>query len=76
MPIYEYHCSKCGNDFEKIVKNSCEKVSCEKCSSKNVERKLSVFSAKVVQNSACPAKDVCPSASKRHTCGMGCGCHH
>jgi len=44
MPIYEYKCNNCGEDFEKLVFGNKE-VSCPKCSSKEVKKKLSVFCA-------------------------------
>lgn len=34
MPIYEYKCEKCYESFEKLVKNSKEKVVCPQCGSR------------------------------------------
>ena len=31
MPIYSYKCNKCESDFEKLVKNSDEEVTCSIC---------------------------------------------
>ena len=31
MPIYEYHCNKCGQDFETLVMRSDESVCCPGC---------------------------------------------
>ena len=45
MPIYEYKCSGCGNEFEKIVKLN-ESPDCPGCGSSEVE-KLVTFSATV-----------------------------
>jgi putative FmdB family regulatory protein len=42
MPIYEYKCSGCGEDFEKIVFGN-QEVNCPKCKSKDVKKKFSVF---------------------------------
>lgn len=42
MPIYEYKCSKCGTEFEKLVFND-QKVSCPECKSKHVKKKFSLF---------------------------------
>lgn len=77
MPIYEYVCQKCGTKFERIVKNSEEKVKCEKCGDAKVERALSRFSAKVA-SAACPSEGSCPSAGSSRSCmhGGGCGCGH
>ncbi|KIX11424.1 FmdB family zinc ribbon protein [Dethiosulfatarculus sandiegensis] len=46
MPIYEYHCSDCGKDFEILVFKSDEKVTCPECKSEKVERLLSGFAHK------------------------------
>jgi len=34
MPIFEYQCGQCENDFEKLVLNTSEKIACPKCKSK------------------------------------------
>ncbi len=65
MPIYEYICPKCDAEFEKLVSNSDEKVSCDNCGSKKLTRKLSVFSASVAKPSF-----KCPSSGA--PCGGGC----
>ncbi len=41
MPIYEYHCDNCGQDFEYLVIGN-EEPECTSCSSKNVSRLMSV----------------------------------
>lgn len=46
MPLYEYHCSDCESDFERIVfASDKDPVECPHCSATNTERLLSVFSA-------------------------------
>ncbi|MEO5361664.1 MAG: hypothetical protein H7843_14675 [Nitrospirota bacterium] len=42
MPIFEYSCNKCDCDFEMIV-NKNTVVECEKCGSKEVKKKMSLF---------------------------------
>lgn len=44
MPIFEYHCAKCGHDFEELVFKRDEKVPCPKCASRKVGKKMSAFS--------------------------------
>ena len=44
MPIYEYKCKSCSEDFEKLVFGN-QEVSCPKCGSKDVKKKFSVFCA-------------------------------
>ena len=41
MPIYEYRCTKCGNDFEEIVGVNDPAPACPACSSAKTEKLLS-----------------------------------
>ena len=43
MPIFEFRCAECGNEFEKLFMNSDEKVDlvCPKCSCEALERVVS-----------------------------------
>ena len=40
MPIYEYHCEKCDQDFEYLVFGS-EKPNCPSCKGKKVSKLMS-----------------------------------
>ena len=42
MPIYEYHCPRCGEDFEKLVFGSAQ-VECPKCKCAKPDKKMSTF---------------------------------
>ncbi len=59
MPIYEYRCCDCCEEFETLVFNSKEQVNCPKCESAKVERLMSGFAHKgeggkmVSSNSGC-----------------------
>ena len=46
MPIYEYTCSKCSKNFDKLVPSSAhaDKVECPHCGAKQVRRALSKIS--------------------------------
>ncbi len=45
MPIFEYKCNHCENEFEKIVFGSDEtEVSCPECDSRDVQKKMSATS--------------------------------
>lgn len=46
MPIFEYECCKCSEQFERLVFRSDEAVTCPKCDSTEVCRKMSVFGFK------------------------------
>lgn len=41
MPIYEYHCQKCGHDFEYLVMGG-DQPECQACHSKEVCRLMSI----------------------------------
>ncbi|MFH1132223.1 MAG: zinc ribbon domain-containing protein [Pseudomonadota bacterium] len=72
MPIYEFICSKCKNEFEELVFNSSEKVSCPKCGSIKVKKEMSVFSYSSGGKFSSSAGDSCGSCSK----GSCSGCSH
>jgi putative FmdB family regulatory protein len=68
MPIYEYHCSDCGADFEELVlTRSAEAVKCS-CGSTGVERKHSTFAAQTSNGTASQAKSFEGSSC---ACGAG-----
>ncbi|MCK5783696.1 MAG: zinc ribbon domain-containing protein [Desulfobacterales bacterium] len=45
MPIFEYHCDKCGHEFECLIVGS-HQPECDSCSSKKVTRRMSACSYK------------------------------
>lgn len=45
MPMFEFHCGKCDNDFEELVMGD-DKIECPKCGSSRVKKKLSAFAHK------------------------------
>ncbi|MBV9086833.1 MAG: zinc ribbon domain-containing protein [Acidobacteriaceae bacterium] len=66
MPIFEYVCKSCGNEFEAIVRGS-EKSVCPKCEGTRLEKKLSVF-AMASSSGTGGAFESMPSS------GGGCAC--
>ena len=46
VPIYEYVCKGCGAQFEVLVMKQNEKVTCEACGGKKVDRLMSGFAHK------------------------------
>ncbi len=59
MPIYEYQCGKCGNDFEKLLpRANAPKPACPSCGSRQVTKQFSSFSATA-------------SSAKTESCSMG-----
>ncbi|HCC68440.1 MAG TPA: FmdB family transcriptional regulator [Nitrospiraceae bacterium] len=61
MPIFEYRCQDCGEDFEKLLYRDCP-VDCQKCGSKNVKKKFSVFGMSGVEKPSSPSS-TCSSCS-------------
>ena len=49
MPIYEFICHDCGEEFEELVRsaNSFEGVICPECQSEQVTKKISLFASNV-----------------------------
>ncbi|MFH0844897.1 MAG: zinc ribbon domain-containing protein [Pseudomonadota bacterium] len=41
MPIYEYKCGKCDNDFETLVLGSDDDITCPECHGRKVKRMMS-----------------------------------
>ena len=77
MPIYEYICKDCGNEFEQLVSRSDSEISCSKCGSGNLEKQFSVFgTASASSGPTCPAAGNCPAESGGCGCHGKCGCHH
>jgi len=74
MPIFEFICKKCNNEFEILVFSSDEKIECPACKSGEVVKQLSSFSAATNSSAAkppCGTSDYCPSPNK-HKCSGGC----
>lgn len=68
MPIYEFHCKKCGKDNEVLVRSSDWKgTECPACGSTQLVKKLSVFAASKEQGAA-PSSLPCGG----HTHSGGC----
>jgi putative FmdB family regulatory protein len=74
MPIYEYVCDECQEQFEKIVLNKTQEIACPKCASKKNTIQLSVFSPAASGGGAKSSTSF--SGGGSGGCGSGgCGCH-
>jgi putative FmdB family regulatory protein len=62
MPIYEYKCSKCGQEFERLIFGN-QKVNCPNCESGDVKKKFSVFGMSGVEDPASSGCSSCSSSS-------------
>lgn len=74
MPIYEYRCSECGQQFELLV-NASDTPCCPSCDSAQIEKQLSVFA--VGRGGGGSAGQVpercetCPGRGDGGSCGIG-----
>jgi putative FmdB family regulatory protein len=70
MPIYEFHCEKCGQDSEILVRSTdWQGTKCPHCGSVKIAKKFSTFAA-----SGAPAGPPGKSSGGGHHC-CGGGCH-
>jgi putative FmdB family regulatory protein len=69
MPLYEFHCEKCGKDSEVLVRSTqWEGTPCPKCGSTQLVKKFSTFAA-----AGTGGGDAGPSCTGQpSSCGM-CG---
>ncbi len=72
MPLYEYTCRKCQQDFELLIRGE-ETPECPECGSRKLERHLSVAAAHTASGSnplpVCGAP--CMAACGRSGCDVG-----
>ena len=65
MPIFEYKCESCSNEFETLVLKSNETINCPKCNNPDVHKIMS----------ACSFKSQGGGEVKRSASASGCaGC--
>jgi len=57
MPIYEYRCKKCNDQFEMIrpMGDSAKRVDCPKCGAKSADKLPTTFAAHGGSGSSTPA---------------------
>ena len=72
MPIYEYRCQDCGNQFEKLVRRDAAAPECPSCGHSNLAQVLSTFAAHANGGSKSADMPICPSGrcSNPGMCGM------
>ena len=71
MPIYEFRCCNCCEEFETLVFNSNEKITCPKCDGDKVERLMSGFAHKSEGGKMVSSSSGCSSCSG----GSCASCH-
>ncbi|HEY2330148.1 MAG TPA: zinc ribbon domain-containing protein [Verrucomicrobiae bacterium] len=78
MPIYEFHCGKCGRDSEILARSSdWSGTKCPHCGSSKLDKKFSTFASanageKLGTHGARPSQS---GGSGHHCCGGGCHAH-
>jgi len=58
VPIYEYRCRKCGEEFEQYrpLSGSDKDIKCPRCGEQHPERHFSFYSPKSTYSSCAPFK--------------------
>ena len=57
MPMYDFHCRTCGNEFEALVRpQDQEPTRCAACQSVDLERQLGSFAVSTREKTAAAAK--------------------
>ena len=75
MPIFEYHCTTCDKDFERLVFRTDEEVDCPTCGGKDVHKLMSVCAFKTdyhgMMSTPSSSKSSCTgcAATSCSTCG-------
>ena len=76
MPIYEFACSDCEEDFEILVFRSDETIACPSCNGANVDRKLSIFGFKSSGgDGTVSSSSSCGSCASTSCSGCSSGAH-
>lgn len=65
MPLYEFYCSSCGREFEKMMRfdQAGERPVCPSCASGETHKKMSIFSSGGTSS----------GAASSGSCGSGSG---
>lgn len=72
MPIYEYRCCNCENEFETLVSVSAPHAQCPDCGSEQLTRELSAFASRTSGGD----DGGFASGGGGGCCGGACGCGH
>ncbi len=70
MPLFEYQCGDCQQQFEILVR-AAESVECPQCGSRTLKKLFSTTAAHVGQRGQLPIASECP-LSDTPACGRNC----
>lgn len=78
MPIFEYNCNYCKQNFESLVFSTKETVQCPHCGSQLIEKQLSTFGVSMGTSIPDCAGGRCGLPQPPAGCGEGAcpGCLH
>ena len=73
MPIYEYRCAKCGEEFQELILSRSDQahVACKSCGSPDVTKLMSGAAVRM----ASPSGGSCELKQSGACPGGACGCH-
>ncbi|MBI4691162.1 MAG: zinc ribbon domain-containing protein [Nitrospirae bacterium] len=71
MPIFEFKCTKCGEDFEKLIFGN-QTVRCPKCDSSEIKKKMSTFGMSGVEKPFAGTSSASCTSCSKSTCSS---CH-
>ncbi len=75
MPMFDFVCPRCGEQFEELVKKASEKVECPKCGCAACERQLARVAFSVDGNFTSSTGSSACSGCSTSSCS-GCGSAH
>lgn len=75
MPLFEFECKKCGQQFEALIRpHDDDNVSCPKCGSKKLRKLISGFTARSAGKKDYELKPVGGSSCASCTASSCAGC--
>jgi len=75
LPIFEYICAGCGEEFEELVFGSGDDVVCPKCEATDVSRKVSTFAFKSGSKFRSSGSSSCQGCTPGPSGCKGCSGH-
>ena len=72
MPIYEYHCAGCGENFEELVLSRSPAVNCPKCHGSKIDKLMSAFAFKASEKFVSSSNTSGCNTCATHNCSS-CG---
>ncbi len=73
MPLYEYVCTDCGEEFDALrpMRDADAPIACPRCQARNARRKISLFAAVGSEGVIAGAGSSCASCTPSGSCA-GC----